>query len=275
MLIFSAFADTANYLYRELAPPSARRAWRARSSRAGAHAAKTTLGTGLRLPAGPDAVLARARSSATSPCRRRPREIDVLIGTDVHQRGPEPPGLRLPRQLRHPLEPGADHPALRPHRPHRLDQRADPARQLLARHLARRVHQPQGARREPHGHRRPRRRRRRQRPRPSKRRRGLPQGTAPQAPGRGHRARGRPRRRLHHRPRPQRLPDGPARLHQGVRRPRHRSRRVSTPSSRPTRPRGSSRASSSRCGTSTPTRTSTAATASTRTTSSTSTTTAT
>ena len=37
-----------------------------------------------------------------------------------------------------------------------------PARQLLARHHARRVHQPQGARRKPHGHRRRDRHRRRQ-----------------------------------------------------------------------------------------------------------------
>ena len=151
----------------------------------------------------------------------------------------------------------------------------DPARQLLARHLARRVHQPQGARREPHGHRRPRGHRRRQRPHPGEQRHRVPQGAAPQPPGRGHRAGGRPHRRLDHRPRAQRLPHGPARLRQGVRRPRVITQGPAR--RRPRRPRHGlqARRRSSRCATSTTTQTSTGTTACTRYYLSTSTTTAT
>ena len=88
VLIFSAFADTANYLYRELAPCAQRgRAATRRSSPGRRTRAKTTLGNGLRLPAGPDAVLAAVEGNATSSCRRRPREIDVLIGTDCISEG--------------------------------------------------------------------------------------------------------------------------------------------------------------------------------------------
>ena len=58
---------------------------------------------------------------------------------------------------------------------------------------------------------------------PGVQRHRLPQGAAPPAPGRSHRTGRRPDRRLHHRPRPQRLPHGPAQLRQGVRRPRRRA----------------------------------------------------
>ena len=273
-LIFSAFADTAEYLYRELAPTLSAAGLETALITGGSHAARTTLGSGYDF----QQVLTLFSPKSKQRHLTMPKEtgeLDVLIGTDCHQRGPEPPGLRLRRQLRHPLEPCADHPAFRSHRPHRLDQRADPARELLARHLPRRIHQPQGTRREPHGHRRPRRHRRRQRPHARNQRRGIPEGTAPQAPGRSHRSRRRPHRRVDHRPRPQRFPHGSARLPQGVRRPRQPRRRACTPSSPPTRRRACNPACSSPCATSTPTRPSTAATASTRTTSSTSTTTAT
>ena len=81
----------------------------------------------------------------------------------------------------------------------------------------------------------------------------VPQGATAPAPGRSHRA-GRPQdRRLHHRSRPERLPHGPAQLRQGERRPRQRSQRACTPSFPPTPDVGLQPASSSRCGTSTPT----------------------
>ena len=167
-LIFSAFADTANYLFRELAPSFSKVGLESAIITGGAHAAKTTLGPGHDFQQVLTLFSPRSKQRhLTMP--KETAELDVLIGTDCHQRRSESPGLRLPRQLRHPLEPGPDHPALRPRRPHRLDQRSDPARQLLAGHLARRIHQSQGARREPHGHRRPRRRWRRQHPRPGKR----------------------------------------------------------------------------------------------------------
>ncbi len=50
----------------------------------------------------------------------------------LHLRRPEPSGLRLFDQLRHPLESCPHHPALRTCRPHRFAQPRHPARQLLA-----------------------------------------------------------------------------------------------------------------------------------------------
>ena len=46
VLIFSAFADTAEYLYRELAPALSAAGLETALITGGAHAAKTTLGTG-------------------------------------------------------------------------------------------------------------------------------------------------------------------------------------------------------------------------------------
>ena len=119
VLIFTAFADTANYLYANLAPElcASRRLHTAMVTGSGTpqdHARQ-----GLRLPGAADAVLAALQGEGHRPAQRdrRDRRPDRHR---LHLRRPEPPGLRLPRQLRHPLEPGADHPALRPHRPHRL-----------------------------------------------------------------------------------------------------------------------------------------------------------
>ncbi len=85
VLIFSAFADTANYLYRELAP---------RLTEAGAQAAvvtgqgnpRTTLGTGF----GYQQVLTLFSPESKSRSLVMPnekREIDVLIGTDCISEG--------------------------------------------------------------------------------------------------------------------------------------------------------------------------------------------
>ena len=78
-------------------------------------------------------------------------EIDLLIATDCISEGQNLQDCDYARQRRHPLEPRPHHPALRSHRPHRLTQRADPARQLLARRGARRVHRPRRPRLGPHG----------------------------------------------------------------------------------------------------------------------------
>ena len=274
--IFSAFADTADYLYRS---------WRPTCSERGPADGAIVTGSGharrRRSGSGYDFQQVLTLFSPRSKERhlimpKRAGEIDVLIGTDCISRGPEPPGLRLPHQLRHPLEPGADHPAVRPHRPHRLDQRQHPARQLLARHLARRVHQPQGARREPHGH-----RRRRRRPAtttsstPESQRHRVPQGAAAHAS----RTRSSSSKTSG--------PASPSPTSASTTSAWTCSATSRSTATSPPRPKGlhavvpadpskglAARRRSSRCATSTPTRTSTAATACTRTTSSTSTTTA-
>ena len=65
----------------------------------------------------------RSKHRNKIPTMPQDGEIDLLIATDCIQRRPEPAGLRLPRQLRYPLEPSSYHSALRPHRPNRQRQR--------------------------------------------------------------------------------------------------------------------------------------------------------
>jgi hypothetical protein len=85
-LIFSAFADTAQYLYRELAPTLSGIGLETALVTGGSHAARTTLGTGydfqqvltLFSPKSKQRHLTMPKESA---------EIDVLIGTDVISEG--------------------------------------------------------------------------------------------------------------------------------------------------------------------------------------------
>ncbi|MGP5090648.1 helicase-related protein [Brachybacterium tyrofermentans] len=86
VLIFSAFADTADYLYRELAPVLARHGLATGLITGGTSGARTTLGTGF------DAQQVMTMFSPRSKQRdvtmpRETREIDVLIGTDVISEG--------------------------------------------------------------------------------------------------------------------------------------------------------------------------------------------
>ncbi len=121
-------------------------------------------------------------------------EIDLLIATDCISEGQNLQDCDLAHQLRHPLESGAHHPALRPHRPHRLAERAHPARQLLAQHGAGGIHQSRAAGQRPHGAARYFRHRRGEPHRAAVRqpdeRSGIPPQAAAQAAGR----RDRPRR---------------------------------------------------------------------------------
>ncbi|USY21888.1 SNF2-related protein [Nocardiopsis exhalans] len=85
-LIFSAFADTAEYLYRELAPTFSSAGLESALITGGAHAAQTTLGVGY------DFQQAITLFSPKSKQRHltMPKEIgelDVLIGTDVISEG--------------------------------------------------------------------------------------------------------------------------------------------------------------------------------------------
>ncbi|MEX1079515.1 MAG: helicase-related protein [Homoserinimonas sp.] len=86
VLVFSAFADTANYLYRELAPVLTKAGLATAVITGGSHGAKATLGTGF------DFQQVMAMFSPKSKQRhltmpKETRELDVLIGTDVISEG--------------------------------------------------------------------------------------------------------------------------------------------------------------------------------------------
>ena len=86
VLVFSAFADTANYLYRELAPALTGAGLETALITGGGHGAKTTLGTGF------DFQQVMSMFSPRSKQRhlimpKETREVDVLIGTDVISEG--------------------------------------------------------------------------------------------------------------------------------------------------------------------------------------------
>ena len=85
-LIFSAFADTANYLYRELAPDFERKGLTSAIVTGGSHAAKTTLGTGYDF----QQVLTLFSPKSKQRHLTMPKEtaeMDILIGTDVISEG--------------------------------------------------------------------------------------------------------------------------------------------------------------------------------------------
>lgn len=86
VLVFSAFADTADYLYRELAPTLAAAGLDTAVITGGSHSAKTTLGTGFDFQQVMSLFSPRSKQChLTMP--RETRELDVLIGTDVISEG--------------------------------------------------------------------------------------------------------------------------------------------------------------------------------------------
>lgn len=86
VLLFSAFADTADYLYRELAPTLAAAGLDTAVITGGSHGAKTTLGTGFDFQQIMSLFSPRSKQRhLTMP--RETRELDVLIGTDVISEG--------------------------------------------------------------------------------------------------------------------------------------------------------------------------------------------
>jgi SNF2 family DNA or RNA helicase len=85
-LIFSAFADTANYLFRELVPSLRRAGLEGAIITGGAHAAKTTLGPGHDFQQVLTLFSPRSKQRhLTMP--KEAAELDVLIGTDVISEG--------------------------------------------------------------------------------------------------------------------------------------------------------------------------------------------
>ncbi|MHB1063228.1 MAG: SNF2-related protein [Georgenia sp.] len=85
-LVFSAFADTANYLYRELAPTLATAGLDTAVITGGSHGAKTTLGTGFDFQQVMSLFSPRSKQRhLTMP--RETRELDVLSGTDEISEG--------------------------------------------------------------------------------------------------------------------------------------------------------------------------------------------
>ena len=86
VLVFSAFADTADYLYRELAPTLAAAGLDTAVITGGSHGAKTTLGTGFDFQQVMSLFSPRSKQRhLTMP--RETRELDVLVGTDVISEG--------------------------------------------------------------------------------------------------------------------------------------------------------------------------------------------
>jgi len=85
-LVFSAFADTAEYLYRELAPSFRGAGIQTALVTGGAHAAKTTLGTGYDFQQALTLFSPRSKQRhLTMP--KETAELDLLIGTDVISEG--------------------------------------------------------------------------------------------------------------------------------------------------------------------------------------------
>ncbi|MFE2292824.1 helicase-related protein [Streptomyces sp. NPDC059452] len=86
VLVFSAFADTASYLYRELAPALAKAGLDTALITGGGTASKTTLGTGLDFQQVMSLFSPHSKQrDLTMPGETR--ELDVLIGTDVISEG--------------------------------------------------------------------------------------------------------------------------------------------------------------------------------------------
>lgn len=88
LLIFTAFADTAEYLYRELAPLIARADGRETALVTGSGGPKTTLGTGFDF----NAVLTlfsplSKKKAQIERLKNEEREIDILIATDCISEG--------------------------------------------------------------------------------------------------------------------------------------------------------------------------------------------
>ena len=131
VIVFTAFADTARYLYEQLAP------W-----------AKTTLGVEAALVTGTggnQTTLAGLRRdlgsilTAFSPrSKERPEEFRGRGRTRpvdrhrLHLGRPEPAGLRLAHQLRHPLESGSHYPTFWSYRSTWFAERAHPVGEFLA-----------------------------------------------------------------------------------------------------------------------------------------------
>lgn len=85
-LVFSAFADTSEYLYRELAPTFATAGLETALVTGGTHAAKTTLGTGYDFQQVLTLFSPRSKQRhLTMP--KETGELDVLIGTDCISEG--------------------------------------------------------------------------------------------------------------------------------------------------------------------------------------------
>ena len=85
-LVFSAFADTANYLYRELGPSLAAAGLDTAAITGGSQGAKTTLGTGFDVQQVMSMFSPRSKQRhLTMP--NETKGLDILIGTDVISEG--------------------------------------------------------------------------------------------------------------------------------------------------------------------------------------------
>ena len=160
LLIFTAFADTANYLYDNLAADLL--------ERYGLHSVTGTQNRKRRVARQPAirALIFQTMLTLFSPRSKEKAaflptshgEIDILIGTDCISEG-KTSRLRYRHQLRHSLEPRCIISALAGWTGS-VAQCLHPARQPLAGHHARRIHPPEGTGRKHDDRRRHRHRRR-------------------------------------------------------------------------------------------------------------------
>ena len=123
VIIFTAFADTANYLYATIwrRPSCNPTAFIRARSPAPTHP-RSTLKKSYDFQSVLTLFSPRSKEKASDPARGAGRNRHSHRYR-LHLGRPEPSGLRLPGQLRHPLESRAHHPALWPYRPHRLAER--------------------------------------------------------------------------------------------------------------------------------------------------------
>ncbi len=112
VIVFTAFADTAHYLYEELAPWALERTGPPRGAR---HWSGTEPNQPARPPARSCQHIDRFLPALQGAPRRHGKRgrTGSADRHGLHFRRPEPARLRLPRQLRHPLEPGPHHSAVR------------------------------------------------------------------------------------------------------------------------------------------------------------------
>jgi ERCC4-related helicase len=87
VLIFSAFADTAEYLYRELAPALRNAGLHAALVTGGGHGGRTTLGKGYDFQEVLTLFSPRSKQRHLTMPNEEQGEIDVLIGTDCISEG--------------------------------------------------------------------------------------------------------------------------------------------------------------------------------------------
>jgi hypothetical protein len=147
LIVFNAFADTAHYLYENLASWAKDQLGLETALVTGTGRNQTTL-HGLRKDLGSILSAFAPRSKERPEELASEGELNLLIATDCISEGQN---LRLAYQLRHSLESGQDYSEVRAYRPYQFAKRTHSARQLLAQYGAGGIHKPRATRERTHG----------------------------------------------------------------------------------------------------------------------------